>query len=140
MSLPSNRRRFLGMASLSGLGAGALLLGQDVRPPDDTTHEEHTLSERITSLLADWRKLKDLGEARLDQLRPRGTLGGLIRDLYPEPDEVHEALGRPNATLRAELSQRVAGDFRAGRVESVSGWLVSRTEASICAMSALLDR
>lgn len=140
MNPPTDRRRFLGVASLSALGAGALLMSQDVQPPDDTTHEERTLSERITRLLADWRKLKDLGEARLDQLRPRGTLGGLIRELYPEPEDVQEALGISNGILRAELSQRVASDFRAGRMESVSGWLVSRTEASICAMSALLDR
>jgi hypothetical protein len=140
MSPPPHRRRFLGVASLSVIGAGTLLLSQDIQPPDDTTHEERTLSERITRLLSDWRKLKDLGEARLDQLRPRGTLGGLIRELYPEPRGVQAALARPSAILRAELSRRVASDFRAGRVESVSGWLVSRTEASICAMSALLDR
>ena len=42
------------------------------------------------------------------------------------------------SALRLAIAERHRLDFRTGRIESVDGWILSRTEATLCALVALL--
>jgi hypothetical protein len=42
--------------------------------------------------------------------------------------------GRSDASLRALLTARVRRDFAAGDTVDISGWILSRTEARLCAL------
>ncbi len=39
--------------------------------------------------------------------------------------------------LRTEVATLIRADYAAGRIECVDGWLLSRTEARLCAIAAL---
>ncbi len=43
----------------------------------------------------------------------------------------------PGAPLRPQLARRIRADFEQERVVSLRGWVVSRTEARLCALAAL---
>lgn len=44
------------------------------------------------------------------------------------------------ATMRADLARQRERDFRDGEVVVVDGWLLARSEARVCALSALLQQ
>jgi hypothetical protein len=45
-----------------------------------------------------------------------------------------------NGHVREVIARRVREDFREGRVVRLRGWVVSRTEARLCALVALANR
>lgn len=61
-----------------------------------------------------------------------GALGRWLRAAHPACTPA-ECLVRAGVRDLATLPSRVAADFAAGRVVAVDGWLLSRTEAWLCA-------
>jgi hypothetical protein len=58
----------------------------------------------------------------------------------PTPDTLAAAVMRalPGArALRTEVSALIRQDYAAGRIECLDGWLLSVTEARLCALTAL---
>jgi hypothetical protein len=98
----------------SGLGGAALLLFARLRPAvaDDV---------RSASLFADPAAARAIGAAYL-RAYPNDALRG-----------VHATARLP----RAEIAARVCDDFAAGRVVMVNGWMLSETEARLCAWANL---
>ena len=39
--------------------------------------------------------------------------------------------------LRNQIDRRIRSDYREGRIETIEGWVLSRTEARLCALAAL---
>jgi hypothetical protein len=95
----------------SGLGGAALLLFVRRRPAaaDDA---------KSASLFADPAAARAIGAAYL-RAYPNDVLRG-----------VHGAARLP----RPEIAARVRDDFATGRVAMVNGWMLSQTEARLCAM------
>jgi hypothetical protein len=95
----------------SGLCGAALLLFARRRPAaaDDV---------KSALLFADPAAARAIGAAYL-RAYPNDALRG-----------VHPAARLP----RAEIATRVCDDFAAGRVAMVNGWMLSQTEARLCAM------
>ena len=59
------------------------------------------------------------------------------------PADLRRRLGPDALASRARLGRRIdklcRGDFAAGDVVSVDGWLLSRTEAGLCVLAALVE-
>lgn len=105
--------------------------------PDDTTTVELALARQLLRVLPAPHRLRTLGQVQLAQTgRPR-TVGSLLRRLLPTSARLG---GIADAELRRALRSRVASDYEEGRLVSLSGWLLSETEALACALAVLLDR
>jgi hypothetical protein len=124
-----SRRRFLIVAS--GLGTAALAgLGLVAR----RTFERARAFE-VGGLLADLPAATVLGQAWLtanpDRALPAELTEALLADLGPRSRRASRA------ELRLLVADRVAADYEEGRVESLKGWVLSRTEILLCALAAV---
>lgn len=64
------------------------------------------------------------------------TIGAAYLRAYP--DAALTARSWPVASLaRADVAARVSNDFANGRVVMVEGWMLSQTEARLCALAQL---
>ena len=138
MSLASGRRQFLRLSASTGLASFALSCSW----PGVTAV---LASERFSS--------SDLASALTTLFKdPEGASAVGRRYLALHPDEadadrLSEALFdtaqpfRPTAkTLRSDLSRQRECDFRDGDVVILDGWLLARSEARVCALTALLQQ
>lgn len=126
MTHPFSRRRFL--AALPILGTGCQTASFE---PDSGTGVARApapeVIETLRRVLPVPERARVLGEAYLWELRPR-----------PSAAELCASLGPIEATNAAQaLAERIAEDYDSGRVVSVAGWLLSRTEATLAAIAAL---
>ena len=79
----------------------------------------------LLSLFRDKQAAARLGRAYLEG-RPSADLASLEWPSLPA-----------GGALRRRVARQIRADFAAGRVVCVQGWLLSETEARICAMAAL---
>ena len=124
------RRRILVSGALLAVGAALLpLIGkpivQRMRDPDDHIADALTTLSRMRdrSVAIGQRYLRDhpdIGDRTRVLTRLRSRFG-------PPPSSA------PGPTLE----QRIRKDFAVGDVVAVDGWLLSRTEADLCALLAL---
>ena len=63
------------------------------------------------------------------------ALGARLRAANPEQSVMEWRIHAPLGAI-ADLPARAAADFAAGRTLAVDGWLLSRTEARLCAALA----
>jgi hypothetical protein len=98
------------------------------------------LSQRLANLVARRRSGAEVGRAYLAAggLRSESSATALAdsiaRDLGIRPSEFRSI---PDRTLRSMLNARVRKDFEQEKVIIVSGWMLSRTEARIYALTTL---
>lgn len=120
----------------------------------------------MTALLVAFRPWRALVEMPASQSLPEARLAGLFRDpdsarrvgreyLRNAPDEASTArlvsaiaVGLPggvaglrdisDADLRELLSKRMVEDFDLGRTAELQGWVLSLTEARLCALTTLV--
>ena len=128
------RRRFMaaGVAVLGSLGLTALrpwrALVRIVAPSEEA---------RLMGLFAHPESARAVGMRYLETYRsdasPAGLLERLTRSLSVERS-IHEL---DDEALRARLLSCIRSDFESGRVVDLDGWVVSSTEADICALVAL---
>ena len=107
------------LASAAGLAAGSVLWQLGCAPEDP----EASLAE-VLAAFPDHAPLEALGRAVLRAAPDLGDAEALARELEG---------GGP-------LAQRVAADFREGRVLEIEGWTLSRSEARLAALAALRAR
>ena len=115
-----DRRRVLSLlvACVGGAVVGFTTLGREPRE-----------SERLLQLL--------------DGLRPDGRsrdLGRMYLEKHPELKDVERlvrSIGTPTTPDGAWLRDKIAREFRDGATLFLGGWLVSETEARLCALAYL---
>ena len=93
---------------------------------------------RLRGLMGPPESARVIGSAYLErfpQEAEASTLLDLILDGLALAEPEAAALG--GAALRFRLADRLRSDFADGRVVDVGGWLLSRTEARLCAAWAL---
>ena len=123
------RRRFLlaaaGAAAAAAIGPGALILLIDRMWKDDAA------VAAIRALITHRADADQLGRAYLAMHRDERSSAALLRHLLGPmpPASAAETPGRIAARIRA--------DYRAARTVTVEGWILSRTEARLCALVAL---
>ena len=74
-------------------------------------------------------RVQSLGRAYLASLKQPPSAAALAGAVWQELDGV--------GTLRAQVADLVRRDFAAGRIACANGWLLSHTEARLCALAAL---
>ncbi len=93
---------------------------------------------RLTAIFANPHAARELGRAVWRSLPPATTEESLIAAILErEPTlEALVAAGEP-APLAAALRRAVEADFAHGRTHRVDGWVLSCTEAELCALAWL---
>jgi hypothetical protein len=123
------RRSFLGTA-LAAV-AGALSGWSCTRTPQQATFNADTLQALLPhrdSALWLGRHYLASTPQEADASRLRTLLAGALGDAQTATD-----------ALRGRVRQAIRADFAANRVVDVNGWLLSRTEARLCALASLTE-
>jgi hypothetical protein len=132
------RRAFLratagvaGTVTLGALGGGLVLRG-DVPVP---------LAVRLGALLPERASAVAVGAAYLDVVPDERAIGRLLASLEHRVRGLERiAATTTDAELRALLAAASQADFAAGDTIRVRGWILSRSEARVCALASLTAR
>lgn len=128
------RRHLLRAAML--LGALGLPMGGRLRAASTT---QDATAARLLSLLRHRTSARRIGERYL-RVAPDEASAARLVDLICDdvmPDRARLA-AVDDATLRRRLRSRVQQDFARNRTVRVAGWILSATEARLCALAALV--
>lgn len=129
------RRRIVALFGV--VAAGAVGVAAAFRP-DPTTPIERQLALKLRHALDPFWSLRPLGELHLADLPARLHAGALVQALSGEAAP-QQLLSATDDELRAMTRERIAKDYESAPLVNVRGWLLSPTEASLCALSAALD-
>lgn len=140
MSLPRaiERRRFL--QALLGVGSAAVVaklapwraLVETVNPP---------LSTKLVGLLEHRRSARVVGDEYLREGSGEGGARALAYAIASGLEGGHdEARTASGSDLRELVELRIQRDFAEDRTVKLHGWIVSRTEARLCALAATEGR
>jgi len=92
--------------------------------------------EHVVMLRRDRRSAELLGHTWLEAQRPAPGVDELLLRICGESG--CEALQDDPERMRRHITQRHVRDLERGQLESVDGWLLSRTEVALCALVALV--
>ena len=125
------RRRMLAALTAAGV---ALIGMRAARAADDT---DAALGARLAALPRHGASAAAIGRAYL-RLTPEEAATPLLAALVAaNTASPARLLAARDGELRRILAAAQREDFRAGRTVSVRGWMLSRTEARLCALAAL---
>jgi hypothetical protein len=134
-----HRRSFLGalVALVTAVRPGL----RGLSPPAGTAQAAASLADlelgrRLTDLLRARPKVALLGKIVLWQRTAAPSVGELVDGVLPGALKAQH-LRSEKWQLRRTVKARVVADYRALRMTSVSGWLLSQTETRIAALAAL---
>jgi hypothetical protein len=91
------------------------------------------LVRRINAIADASSELRRLGELQQHYLT-RETAREIIEQLFPG-SSLEQVASLSDASLEESLRLATRADFDAGRVVPVAGWLLARTEASLCRLA-----
>lgn len=91
--------------------------------------EPASAEARLLGLLSEREPARRLGRAYLQSLDERPSAAALAGAIWRGMPE--------GGSLRAGIAALIRDDFAQRRTECVDGWLLSRTEARLCALAAL---
>ena len=95
-------------------------------------------SRRLTAIFANRHAAAELGLAVWPTLPAGTTEDSLIEAILERHAELADLLVEaPPEALADGLRRAVDADFRAGRTHLVEGWVLSRTEAELCALTRI---
>ncbi len=126
------RRRLL----LGALGMGASLLWQPVASRLFSPTSRDGLSERLVRLLEHQDSARIIGREYLRTVPVEATpdvLASLVAERLGAERPALDTAG--DADLRRLLAAAVLQDFEEGQTMELDGWMLSQTEARLCALS-----
>lgn len=131
-----SRRRFLSSgAAVLGL---ALLPGPLVRWLGDGPKGPGAGAvERLVGLFEDPGEVASIGRRYLEGREHALGREELLAEVLPPDVDAAEVAEASDDQLRASLSGWMKRDLSAGRIEEVDGWLLSRTEVRLAALTVL---
>ena len=118
-------------------GAGCLVVGRGASGASPRGATPEALAARIVSLVPDRQRAAALGRAYLREAATEASVAGLVAAISSgclPPLGSHTGGA---SDLQRALSARIESDYAEQRVVDVQGWLLSPTEARICALTAL---
>jgi hypothetical protein len=128
------RRRFLTVLT-SGV-IGTLIASK--RAPWTTDRSVGRPAHRLTMLFADAESAKAIGRAYLHITPGESNPYTLLSALRQDVPGLQRALRlSPDKDLRHLLALNCMEDFARSRTVELDGWIVARTEARLCAFSAV---
>lgn len=123
-----NRRQFLTLGGASALAFAVPSTWGWARPP---LKPEALARPALLSMLGDPARVRELGRRYRSSVPGengrKALIAALRNDLEP---------GLP-LTAASRLEEQVRADFAAGRIVTLKGWVLSRTEARQCALFSL---
>ncbi|HEX6383133.1 MAG TPA: hypothetical protein VF177_00550 [Anaerolineae bacterium] len=131
-----NRRQFLTL--ILGLGLATFM-----RPPRVWSwlarrFRHEPLSVRFAHLFRQKESAKVIGQAYLQAIPAEADVQTLTDLIAASLAGDQELVKTSTAELRPILERQMRQDFDQGRVANVEGWLLSETEARLCALAALV--
>ena len=121
---------------LAGLAGTALVpLGPSVAQAWQAGGPE--LASRLVAALDRPGSAIEVGLAYLRQHQDEADRARVTMALAPDLERHCEPEKASRAELRTAISRQVRHDFELGRVAEVDGWILSVTEARLCALAAL---
>jgi hypothetical protein len=132
------RRAILLVAGTTALFAASVSAELVLQRRDDSSPAERACAERLRRALEPGDPLRVFGRAFLGVAASRSSVGEIVRELWSADDRLHDEAAT-STRLLTMLAELVEADFAAGRLANVSGWLLSRTEALLCALAVLVD-
>ncbi len=131
------RRSFL-RACLQCVAALSLLTFPGCTAPTDVRRQARAL----TGWIPPSKSVKSLGGRYLALVREEDNLATLVRLITHDTEEKAflQLLEHDRDGLRRRLHESHLEDFRHGHTIDVGRWILSRTEARLCALVALLDQ
>ena len=134
-SQPMSRRRLLRWALAAGIAVAGPWTGLAVIARQSGTE---VLAGRLRALLPHRLAAATLGVAYIGTLEGQPSVASLVSDLAADlVGGVDAALALDRAALAAMLERSMRADYGAGRVVTLSGWIVSMTEGRLCALASL---
>jgi hypothetical protein len=126
------RRRFLLLGA--GVGAGLVLHRLPLRSGSTAFVEQ-----RLGGLFAHIESAQAVGREYLDSVAGEADAADGLIELVVRalPGRYHTLREVSDHELRGLLAQRISEDFKEHQTVEVSGWVLARTEARLCALSAL---
>jgi hypothetical protein len=98
-----------------------------------------SLSAKLTTALAHPESARAVGAEYLRQYPQEADAQLLLKRIVARFDGGYAALTRAHdSTLRTLIEQRVRQDFATEQIVKVQGWVLSATEARLCALMTLL--
>jgi hypothetical protein len=126
-------RRTILFAAAGAFSLGAPSLGTAATPSAATLL-------RLRALMRPRASARALGLAYLAQFPEEREPAALARFLLPELAPSEAAMARlDDHQLRNRVAARQRADFAEGRIVSLGGWLLSRTEARLAALSVFSE-
>lgn len=120
-----DRRRFLRLTGASSLLCAAPAAGWGrPRPP-----LEPEARPALLSMLGDPARVRELGRRYRSMMPEEKSREALLSALRSEPDST--------PTEEGQFKEQIRDDFASGRVVTLDGWVLSRTEARQCALFSL---
>jgi hypothetical protein len=127
MTMRNDRRRILGLLAATG-GAALVSLPARSRVP---------LAAALVGVLSHREGARAIGAAYLQQVPWESNARQLMSLIVEhDPSSLGEQASLDEA--RAFLQRSVREDFEQSRTVELNGWVVSRTEARLCALSCLV--
>lgn len=97
-------------------------------------------AERLVSTFSSPESAAEVGRAYLETLAPDPSPRVLVERIVAGLPGGYTAVRRGDeAQLRTLLAHELKEDFRDGNIVMVDGWILSTTEARLCALAALVD-
>jgi hypothetical protein len=132
-----SRRRFLLWSA--GLG-GALWVssnrGWALLPWID---RQSLLSRRLAALLEHQESAKSIGRAYLQRYPQEAAIGVLHNQIVSSlASDAAALILTQDSDLKDQLDRAVRQDFEVEKIVKLHGWILSLTEARLCALTALL--
>jgi len=133
---PTDRRHFLASALA---GAVLLALGSRTPLPSDVAPAPLTrAATRLARLFPRGQSAHRIGRLYLRQAPSEDDAPALVHLIVASLSVPLDALHRlDDGAMRELIERRVRQDFADGRTASVDGWVLSVTEARLCAVAAL---
>jgi hypothetical protein len=134
-SRPMSRRRLLRWGLAAGIAVAGPWTGLAVLARQSATQ---VLADRLRALLPHRLAAATLGVAYIGTVEKQPSVASLVSELLADlVGGVDAALALDRAALAAMLERSMRADYGAGRVVTLSGWIVSMTEGRLCALASL---
>lgn len=133
-SRPVSRRHLLRWALAAGVAVAIPWSGLSRLARQNGAQQ---LANRLRALLPHRLAAAALGVAYIGTVDGIPTEADLVSEIAADLGGVEAALALDSAALAAMLEESMRADFDAGRVVTLSGWIVSITEGRLCGLASL---
>lgn len=130
------RRQLLRMVAMAALGGG---VGPSmISEPAEAASATAKIADNLLRVYADRNSASIVGTAFLQSLFERPDMDQLVQGLVRNLDlSTEKALASSPSELRHHLKGRSSKEFDLGQTAKVQGWILSKTEAWLCALASL---